>query len=106
MVWLTEFPFIQTTLLAKVRHWSGSMPLASASLSKLDPDKDSSWIFCYCFFQEDHAALELQDESLHMPQQVIDEVAIGRGRLIARMWACVVAELVSLPALLLLHPQG
>ena len=52
------------------------------------------------------AALDLQDQPLHVLQQFIDEVRFWSG--LTQYWirVCVVAELVSLPALPHPHHQG
>jgi hypothetical protein len=46
----TIYPFVQTASLANVycNKASGSRPLATTTLSILDPDQDSSWIFSCC----------------------------------------------------------
>ena len=50
--------------------------------------------------------LDLQDWPLHTLQQFIDGVDGGVGQLRAWIWAWMVAELFSLPALLPLHSGG
>lgn len=60
--------------------WSGLRPLASATLSILDPHQDSSQtILLFTVCHRDAAALNLQD--FHALQQFIEEVDIGLGQL-------------------------
>ena len=82
---------------AIMSHWSGSRPLASATLSDWiltrTPPKYSVVALCH----GDPASLDQQDWPFHMLQQIIDGVDFGVGQLRA---------LASLPALLHPHHQA
>lgn len=58
------YPFVHLYLqmLTAVNHWSGSRPLASATLSILDPHLHSSAILCH----EGPATLDLQNQPLYV----------------------------------------
>ena len=63
-----------------VSHWSGLRPLASATLSILDPHWDSSQISCCCQCHGDPVVLDLQNQPLHVLQHFMDGVDIGVGQ--------------------------
>lgn len=77
----TMFP--QCTLLStfltnvQCRHWSGLRPLNSATLSTLDPHRDSPGISYCCPGSQKSCSLDLKDQTLHMLQHFTDGVAIG-----------------------------
>lgn len=59
-------------MFAAMSHWTGLRPLASDTLSILDPHPESSRIACYCPMCEDAAAVVLQDWPLHVLQQFME----------------------------------
>ena len=54
-------------------------PLASPTLSMLDPHWDFSWIFCWCPVHGDPTALDLQGQPLYTLQQFRDGVDVELG---------------------------
>lgn len=62
-------------------HGSGLRPLASATLSILDPQWDSSQYPVVTPSHGDPAVLVLQAQHLHMVQQFLDEVDAGVSQL-------------------------
>jgi hypothetical protein len=74
-------PFVHTSFLANVHCNVIATPLAFATLSKLNPHKDSFQISCIFPVSGDPAAFILQDWPLHVLQQFINEVDVGVGQL-------------------------
>jgi hypothetical protein len=74
-------PFVQTSVFADVVHclspWTGSRPLASATLTILNDggDLNSSWIACCC-----PVVMEIP-QLWGMLQQFIDGVGVGVDQL-------------------------
>jgi hypothetical protein len=92
-------------MFTAVSHWSGSRPLASATLSILDPHWDSSRYPVVALFHRDPAVLDMwYHQTLHMLHQFIDGVDVG-VIINSNPWigTSVVAELISWPALS--HPH-
>jgi hypothetical protein len=87
---------------------SGSRPLAFATLSMLDPHQDSSQLSCCCPVSWRACSFSSAGPapSYHMLQQFIDGVHVGWANSKPWVWAWVLAELVSPPALLYPHHQG
>ena len=62
-------------------HWSGLRPLVSATISILNPQRTALGYPVVSLCHGDHAALDLQDLPLHMPQQCIDVVDVEVNQL-------------------------
>lgn len=78
----TVFPLAQIAFLAvftAVSHWAGSRPLASAPLSILHPQQDSSPISIVALCHRDPAVLVFKGGSLHALQQFINGVDVCVG---------------------------
>lgn len=71
----TQF-YLQMSIV--MNHWFGCRLLASGILLTLDPHWDSSWT-SYCCPVKYPAALDIQDLSLHMLQQCIDDIDVVVG---------------------------
>lgn len=79
-----DLKIVQTALLANVYHNNslfGSSPLPSDIPSILDPHQDSSQI---SLIHGDPAALVLQNQPIHILQQLIDDIDVGVDQLKAQ----------------------
>ena len=101
-VCLSTHPHLQMFIV--MSHWSGSRALASVTPSILDPHLDSSGLSCCC--PEDPEALIQQAWPFLESQRSTNDVDLEWVNSESWIWACVVAELVSMSALLYQHHPG
>ena len=100
---MSQYTLDHTFFLANVHcngHWSGLRPLASATLSILDPHQDSSWISCCCPVSWRSCSFRYVGLGLFMHPVVLGWGRCWVGQLIALDLGLGGVELVSLPALL------
>ena len=91
--------------------WSGMGPLASNTLSILDPHWDPSQTSCIALCHGDPVLLDLEEWPLHVLQHFLDGVDVGMGQLKALDLGLIAGQpTVNSPTLMplgwLTHNQG